>query len=342
MPSATPRRNAADLQATTVTGNLREPHARGKNLIWCASLQLAWDAAAEPFGGKLPLDGAPALGQALDDHLVTPHDLDPTSYIALGGFRRDGILEKIPAAVAEKFGPGHHPSLTLPREGHPDDLLAYALLLKNLAFAEPFVYEPRPWLRFNDQTIVESFTFDRFDARREEAQRRQVTLWRYEEDRDCIVELKTTALADRLILARVTPENTLANTVAMVMNALQAKPLPADPNDLLQVPCCALNLLRDYRELTGRKVQAKSRDPRNARQTFTIASVQQSVEFRLNANGAELTSESAVAICGAGAPPRNRYLYFNHPFLLLLVRRGCKIPYLALWIDNPELLQPVQ
>ncbi len=38
--------------------------------------------------------------------------------------------------------------------------------------------------------------------------------------------------------------------------------------------------------------------------------------------------------------PKGRRLLCNAPFLILLLRRGAELPYLAFWVENTELLVP--
>ena len=70
-----------------------------------------------------------------------------------------------------------------------------------------------------------------------------------------------------------------------------------------------------------------------------IVLAMQSIRFRLDENGAVLKSEAAVKV--ADKPLKKpRQLIFDKPFLILLERHGAEQAYIALWVDNPELLAP--
>jgi hypothetical protein len=68
----------------------------------------------------------------------------------------------------------------------------------------------------------------------------------------------------------------------------------------------------------------------------------QTIKFEMNEKGVELKSEAHIAFGGGreGEPPRKHIMIFHQPFLVLLERTGARMPYFALWVDNPELLVP--
>ena len=76
------------------------------------------------------------------------NDLDAASYVALAGFVKDGIHQKIQGSLDRKFGGAATPRLIPAKDSttRPQDILAYAYLFKNLEFAIPFEDLQQPLL----------------------------------------------------------------------------------------------------------------------------------------------------------------------------------------------------
>ncbi|QEE50097.1 hypothetical protein FUA48_11055 [Flavobacterium alkalisoli] len=67
----------------------------------------------------------------------------------------------------------------------------------------------------------------------------------------------------------------------------------------------------------------------------------QRISFQLDENGAIIESEAEVAVTEEMEPGEKivpKKMLINKPFLLLLKRRDSKNPYLAVWVQNTELL----
>ncbi len=152
----------------------------------------------------------------------------------------------------------------------------------------------------------------------------------YDADEQSIVEIRTKSAEDRLLLAGVKPEATLAATINKV-RALISSPLarPADHPSGLAIPKLNFRIFRVYHELIGGKSAVAG--PASRRSPFVFAA--QDIRFQMNERGVVLRSESATA--KAAAP-----MAFDRPLLILLERRGARAPYFALWVDNAELLVP--
>lgn len=150
---------------------------------------------------------------------------------------------------------------------------------------------------------------------------------------DFIIELKIQAEDDRLILAKIPPEPTLAEMVDVVEQRIRkAKPKRMAQMEDLRVPVLNFDILRQYSELCGHPI--RTADKRFDGTSIFFAA--QSIRFRLDETGAVLKSE---AIMYAGLTPRT--LVFDKPFLILLKRRDAEKPYFGLWVANAELLVPV-
>ena len=129
--------NADDLKTTVVTPHLEAPIEEGKNVLWCATFQLAWNEACDLVGEDIHLDNEPAMVAVLNKHAATKADVDEASCVALAGRTNEGIAQKIRQAVRTKFGEDvPTPLADLPAD--PDMLVAYAMLVKTLEFETPF------------------------------------------------------------------------------------------------------------------------------------------------------------------------------------------------------------
>jgi hypothetical protein len=71
-----------------------------------------------------------------------------------------------------------------------------------------------------------------------------------------------------------------------------------------------------------------------------IADARQAIQFLLSRGGAELRAEARIAVARAAPAMRSKPLeiVFDRPFLFLMRKRGAERPFLAVWIDNAEIL----
>jgi len=224
--------DANDLQATVVTPHLECEVAGDKNVLWCATFQIAWNELCDLLGEPIPSAGALEMVSLLNQHSqhsVTGADLDETSYVALAGYPTGGpddILDRIAAALEEKFGGAARPDL-LPRNS-------------GMSFAGQ---------------NVQTFGINQLLSEEENEVRaaRQVLVYDYRDENDFIVELKTRSEPDRLILAKVVPAATLEQTVRMVQARLGAAPPKAMVRrSNLRIPVLDFDIMKRYAGLLDR------------------------------------------------------------------------------------------
>jgi hypothetical protein len=259
----------------------------------------------------------------LNKRTVTRADLSDANCVALGGRTTDDandIRLRITSELNRKFGGTASPQLLslLDRlsAGAP---VGYAYLLADL----PFEWAFQRWRRdfsFAGRE-VEYFGIYQFVSFQEDEARAagQVLVYDHKGPGDFILELKTRSKSDRLILAKIRPARTLAETIAAVQSRLQhSEPASIQECSHLFIPVIDFELLRDYHELCPPLIIA-------AQQT----------RFRLDERGAALESEA-----GAAAAIVDTNLVFDKPFLVMIQRTGASGPYFALWVANAELLVP--
>jgi len=322
--------NASQLKQTLVTPHLEAPIPQGKNVLWCATAQIAWNELCRLAREDVRIENAPEMVEHLNKKSVTRDDLDEASYVAMAGMTSDGILEKIEAALEKKFGGAASPVL-LPASGSDvGPWVTYSYLSKNLPFM--WAFDLTGSLKFGDAR-VECFGIEQFLTSQEKEARaaEQIFIYDFRNGDDFIIELKTRARDDRLILAKVPPGATLEATAESVQERVACgSPTKLQEGNDLIVPVLNFDITREYTELCGRKILAK--DPHFAGSSLAIAT--QNIRFKLDETGAMLKSEAIVALGVAQS------LIFDKPFLVLLQRRTAKMPYFALWVGNAELLVP--
>lgn len=326
------KRRAEELKQIVVTPHLDFPLARGTNVLWCAAFQVAWNELSALAGGDIHmLEEDPAV-TALNRKAVSRTDLDEKTYVAVAGIAGDGVLASAREALEQKFGGAASPNL-LPAPGSLPEgwTVLYGYLFANLPFEWAFERHERP-LRFG-KADVECFGIQQYSEEQENEVKAagQLQIYDCRDEHDFIVELKTQMAEHRLFLAMVPPRATLAETIRSIQHRVaSARPEPMQEGRDFMVPVLNFDITRDYTELTG-----KTLDVRNRRLSGQqIASAKQQIRFRLDERGAVVKSESFILAC------RDTNLVFNRPFLIMLQYVDGRMPYFALWIENPELLTP--
>lgn len=331
--------NADQLKSARVSAYLEAPIEKGTSVLWCASFQLAWDAACGLVGEDLHFAGRePETVGHLNRHTLAKGDLDQSSYVAVADFMRNNPHAAIRRELARKFGSGIAPRFLPPPEltPRPQDIIAYAFLLKHLEFEVPFERLDQP-LAFGG-VEVSAFGIGEEHKPGHAAMYPQVRVLDYGSRDDFVIELLTKSAHDRMILAKVAPQKTLLDTVRSVQKrAANDQRDIATAGDVLKVPRLNFDITRKYHELLDLKLQVANPEVAGDLQ---ILSAVQNTRFQMDEKGVRLKSESHIAFgCGEQRlVRRNRDMIFDRPFLILLERANAKCPYFALWVDNAELL----
>lgn len=326
------KRRAEELKQTVVTPHLEFPLSKGKNVLWCATFQVAWNELSALAGGGIHMhDEDPAVA-ALNRKAVSRTDLDEKTYVAVTGIAGDGVLASAWEDLDQKFGGAASPDL-LPSPGSLPEgwAVLYSYLFANLPFEWAFERFEHP-LRFGEAG-VECFGIRQYleDQENELKAASQLQVYDCRGEHDFIVELKTRMEDHRLFLAKVPPLATMAETIRSVQQRVaSSRPVPLREEMNFEVPVLDFDVIRDYTELTGKTLDVQNRRLSGQQ----IASAKQQIRFRLDERGAVLKSESMILAC------RDTNLVFNRPFLIMLQYVNGEMPYFALWIDNPELLTP--
>ncbi|MCX8036189.1 MAG: hypothetical protein N3D11_03850 [Candidatus Sumerlaeia bacterium] len=322
VPQSAKAADSADLRNTVVTPVLDAEIPPGKNLIYCAAFQPAWEELRQNLKASLP--EAPTAVRALDRSLVGKPDLPEDACVALGGLAGD-LPDKIRAGVRKKFG-----AAAPPLDDLATTLAAYALLQKTVQFPQEFALHDKP-LNFSAGAVqfpAAAFGFapdTGGDLLREKLRAQVGLVDSNPETGQFVVRLQSRSPDDEIILARITPEKSLLQTIeAVSVRIAKGQPAPLAAGDTLAIPQIGLDIRHVFTEIS-RYVGTLTGRPGLA--------VQQ-IHFTLGEKSIAVKSETQIL---AAAAPRR--LVFDQPFLLWLRKTGSRYPYLAIWVGHPEILR---
>jgi hypothetical protein len=333
--------DSQNLKATKVVPVLDATIDRQTNLIWCASFLAAWKALESDVVNSPPsLQGSPKAALDLNN------ESDPKTYIpkeslyATAGWSQKGITEKIKRDLSQKFPaklPPEFPGIAT------NSFVAYAYLEAGVKFALPYFQNPKP-LMFTDQkgikTQLSSFGIRPDDdyAYYQLREQPQILYEKREKNYDlieCIVDLDHTSLPNQIILAMVTPESTLRETLSAIDEKINKNGKKyhhgLGPNDVLIVPDIMWRISHRFAQLENREFTNANMKG----QRLDVA--QQDIQFCLNRSGAELKAEDKILML-----PIPTYYVFDRPFLLQMKKRGAQMPYFVMWVENAELINKWQ
>lgn len=322
-----------DLTRTVITPHLDCPMLEGKNVLYCASFQLAWDELRALAGGPLDLDPARPIADRLNAGGPTRSDLPPGSFVAMAGRLREGVIGKINAELKQTFDQGDDPFLA-GVQGLPEAVLAYAFLARTLSFAHPLDPFEAPLSFGAAGEPVRSFGIDGFETKvgHSAALAAQIRVYRApsaaEDDNEVVVTLQPEQAGEEILLARVAPRPTLGATVAAALTLRNSGTgVGIGHGATVQIPLLDFDLQESFTELEGAVV-------RNPEIAQPIAAAIQTIRFKLDEHGAVLRSRAAMLLQEDDVDGA----VFQRAFLILLRRTDSRLPYFALWVDNAELL----
>jgi uncharacterized membrane protein YhaH (DUF805 family) len=322
------RAKAQELQHSHVVSTLDTPISKGRNLIWCATFQVAWNELCILAGEDIRMEPEDPSVVMLNRKEAKKEHLDAETYYVKAGSADNSGFDQIRQALDDKFKGAASPEL-LPAKSSlpPGAFMAYAYLFANLPFEWAFDRHEFPF-KFGGAN-VESFGIAQYmeSQKKERLAAPQIRIYSNNE-KDVIIELKTRRTDHHLYLAMVPPLTTLGETAKDVLSRVKR----VEPSSLremmsLIVPVIDFDLTRDYEELTDRPLRVKKFDGQ------PIGIAKQQIRFKLDERGAVLKSEAIIETIGVSPD-----ILFNKPFLVLLQYQDNEMPYFAAWIDNPELL----
>lgn len=337
--TSTLKLDSKKLKTTIITPHMKQEIKEGENIIFCSTFQLAWNEMKDSIiKADIKLQDEPPVVGYLNNGLSTKSDISDEDYVAIGGFAKDNIIEKINSTLAIKFN--NEAPLVSETFNNPDDIFIYSFLYKNLKFGKEFESLKTP-LAFNSQgnlSNVKAFGINEYSKKKHIEMGQQVEVLYYErrgyDSINLIIKLKPESLKDEIILAKIQPENTLLETIEkttkMISSSIINKNSLQD-EDELKIPKLNFDITHSYIQLLHKLFLNKGFELHN------IKNAQQDIYFKLDEKGAILKSASILS--GFFNKLSNgRSLVFNEPFLIYLKEQGANYPYFAIWVDNPELM----
>jgi len=335
---------SSDLTRTRIAATLDTPIKKGENVIWCVSFQAAWKKLQDDLaGGPVRLEGAGEIAEALNRARDRGDAVPEGCLYTAVGWEDKGILDRIRTDVARMFPNSTSPTFPDIMQG---SFVAYSHLEAGVQFDIPYFQNDEP-LTFtaSDGTTIKVASFGlrpKDDYAYYELRKQPRVLftndWELAAEPvtpECVIDLDAGSHPSQVIVAMVEPQATLGATVALVEEKIAQSRRGASggigANDVLLVPDVVWRITHHFAELEGRSFQ----NPPLQGQRMDVA--QQDIQFRLDRSGAELQSE-AKQYC---APIPMHYV-FDHPFLILMQKRGETRPYFVMWVDNAELLRPME
>lgn len=324
------RIDSNSLEKTVITSHMEVDIKPRKNLLYCSAFQLVWNEFRDIEDTHLPNE--PQVVKILDKKTTTKKDVSEDSYVVAIGKLTDSI-SAINKALKAKFK-DEAPAIEKPDfSGFSEEaILAYAFLYKNLKFKDEFENLDSPIMFISDgkASKVKSFGIKKYAPYNKEHQllSKQVSILDYKDNSDFIIHLNSLSPNDEIILAKIKPEKTLLQTIEKVKKRIEnSKEDLIKEDEILQIPKFDFEITHSFLEIE-KYLSRLAEGP---------AKAIQNIRFRLNEKGAILKSEARIVVEGEGFELPRRFV-FNKPFLIYLRQKSGKYPYLAIWVDNPELL----
>ncbi|MCX5690469.1 MAG: hypothetical protein NTV94_11920 [Planctomycetota bacterium] len=324
---------SSQLKNTKVVPYFHAPITPNQNLLWCSTMQLAWNELSTLVTGGT---GTPGIGMPpnpLAAELLiargSTNDIDSNAYVAHAGIGPDTI-NQIRTKLSQTFKGAASPKL-LPATLGPDAILAYAYLFKNLEFETPFIKSKAP-IPFDAAKLNMWGCWDDHLAKDVDKIRRQVRILAYVSPTNWCVELTTKDPTDRLIIARLEPAPTLAATCDAALALATGPEMAMGMRDTLKVPYLNFDITESFAQLTGTQISG-------AKASGTIDTAIQNIRFKLDERGAILKSEAVMGVTSAPMiRDQPKIMICDGPFLIQMLKKDATTPYFAAWIANPEIL----
>ena len=340
-----------ELKNTIITPVIDAKIEKGKNLVFCSTLQMAWNKLCKDIAeGPLNVNDPPWYVASLNKLIDQPALLSEDAYFTMAGLKKDNIVEKINKGLREKFKHLKEEELVTVTDSlkYPNDIMAFAYLNKNLEFETPFYKTiPMDIEKKNDENVkIRTFGVEKFDlsipAHQKLLKQIKLLYCNVNEKRIAdkpegfIIALKTKSETDELIISTLKPAETLEKTYREINYCIESNK-NSNADDVIAsmvVPSIKFNFIHQFKELIEKELLSTKLSNK-----YTFGEVIQNINFILNEHGAKLISYALITML-TGRPTEIR-LDVKLPFVVLLKSKGYEMPYFIAYIDNEELLETI-
>lgn len=296
------------MNRTIVVPTLETPITDGKNVIWTASLQTAWDAFTNEIGERVQFNRQqPWVDQLnhseFDHEAISPNDL------------------------------------TTEIERSPLGLVITSTIRLRIPWTHEF-FNHSDGLKFQTNEkrskVVSAFGIRSLEEYNDGEFRKQVLiLWEsLEANGEFALDLCKHTTPYQVVLIKMPKQKSLADSLAYHRAKVEERsgksPESLHLEDVLAIPNMRWRLLHEFIEFQGLTLLNKNHAGQKVR-------AMTDVQLRLDRSGASASSSSKIIIANGGP----RELYFNRAFLILISHRASQTPLFVAWIVNDELLLPL-
>lgn len=296
-----------------------------QNLVYCSTFQLAWNELSDYLKGQITFSKENPDVDELNLKSFTKKDLKSDCYVSIAGFVKDKIVEKIQTELKTKF----KETTKIDFSGlSPDDIIAYAFLLKILEFSVPF--EKMEDLLFDSKEVKAFGIKVRRDSNGK--MRNQVRILDYKSDDDFTITLKSKS-GEYICLSKCVQPETLK--VKLDSINFQVRHQVLNDGEILRIPNMFFDIEHHFKNFIGQNLLVDKKDI-----GYYIIDAVQLIKFELNEEGAKLRSEAAMMCrkCISTHEPKPRKFVFDKPFFICLKEDLDKPPYFVAWIKDSKLL----
>ncbi|HUW63014.1 MAG TPA: hypothetical protein VMZ06_18570 [Candidatus Bathyarchaeia archaeon] len=365
--------DSTDLQQTVVFPTLDTPIVPGKNIVWCSTMQMAWNELKDKLAkGPVQISKSQEVADRLNNSPYVAQDAPEGSWYAVAGM---DIENEVRRQMAKRF-----PTIELP-DFPAGPLLAFAALEVDVAFLHRYSDLQKP-LQFKSAdgnvSPVRAFGLSETDNLSVMARYQAKVLYnssRYltSTPEEFVLEL---CVHDQVqvVIAHIPLMSTLSDTVEevatmadefsqwrkeVVVRRLKeeinrstdpverqkeletvehyAHPMDLLSQDTLAIPATNWRLAHRFSELERTVLLNENV------KGVPIELVLQTIDFRMDRTGTRVKSIAAIAAGTApviGRAPIPQHYVVDGPFMIMMKKRNCERPFFVMWVDNAELLCP--
>lgn len=301
------------------------------NTVWVGSFQLAWNEfMKEIIGGKVEFENENnILLEQLNNGNLNQSMINENDYYIKVGKTSPELKAEILNDIERKFAINNQTILdNINFENKDTSYTIYSILNKKFEFLSPFN-------TMSESTFKDSkdkFEYFGIKAGNSESLNENINSLFYNNSEDFAISLSTKE-NEEVILYRTNENDTFENIYGKLNDKLKNSDKEKFTEmDELKIPTINMDTLIAYDELCNKYIKGTD--------AMYISNALQNVKFNLNKFGGNLTSESYIEeVTYMDRMDKGRNFYFTDRFIIFLKEKGKDMPYMALMVDNSEILK---